>query len=165
MKIKYVASLALVASLFAAPAMAADIDINAIGIVAGVNQTAVASALSDLKSTADVSQVIGLNSVEGNWTDDVNAVAVALGVSQAAQAAAALPAGAPMNGKSAAEITQVAGLNSLDLDNVAAGADINAVALTAGATQTAVASAVGTASAAATASQLSGVNTVSVNVN
>lgn len=165
MKMKFVSSLAIAASLFAAPALAADIDIGVGTLVSGINQNAVANALSDLKSTASVDQIAGLNSVEGSYTDDVVAVAIASGVTQAAAATAALPAGAPMNGKSVAEIVQVTGLNSVDVDNVAAGAIVLSGSLVLGNTQTAIANAVGTASAAAAATQLSGVNTVSVNVD
>lgn len=162
---KFASSLLFAAALlFAVPAIAADIDIN-LGVGAGgIVQTGIASALSDLDSTADVSQIAGLGSVTGNYTDDVNVLVGSGFLAQIASATAVVPPGSPAAAASEATVLQVAGLANLDLDNVVDGALINVGVLSIAETQTGVSSAIGVASASASVSQLTGVGVISINV-
>lgn len=158
-------AIASVLALCAAPALAADVDIN-LGVGSGgVIQAGISNALSDLDSSASVSQIVGLGSVEGSYVDDVNVLVLAGLTAQVAAANAVVPAGSPMSAIAEATITQVIGLANLDLDNVDNGANINTGVVSLGNVQVAAANAIGTASAAADISQLSGVGVVSVNVN
>lgn len=163
---KFFGSLVLASAMaLSTAAFATDVDIN-LGVGSGgVIQAGIANALSDLDSSASVSQIVGLGSVTGNYVDDVNVVVLAGLTAQLAAANAAVPPGSPASAIADATITQVIGLASLDLDNVDNGGNINVGVISAGNIQVATANAIGTAQATADISQLSGVGVVSVNVS